>query len=71
MEGDTHNNLRVSVDGNYYNMLLVEYDPSMLSQRILEDDQVTIYGTNMSIYTLTMGAKISIPSMLEDKIDIH
>lgn len=73
MEGDTHNNLRVAVGGNYDNMLLVEYDPSILSQRILEDDQVTIYGTNMGIYsyTSTMGAKISIPSMLADKIDIN
>ena len=72
MEGDTHNNLRVAVDGNYDKMLLVEYDPSILSQRILEDDYVTIYGMNMGIYsyTSTMGAKISIPSMLADKIDM-
>lgn len=73
IEGDTHNNLRVAVGGNYDNMLLVEYKPSILSQRILENDQVTIYGTNMGIYSYesTLGATISIPSMLADKIDIH
>lgn len=73
LEGDTHNNLRVAVGGNYDNMLLVEYDPSILSQRVLENDQVTIYGTNMGIYSYesTLGATISIPSMLADKIDIH
>lgn len=72
MEGDTHNNLRVAVDGDYNKMLLVEYDPSILNQRILEDDYVTIYGMNMGIYsyTSTMGAKISIPSMLAQKIDM-
>lgn len=73
VEGDTHNNLRVAVGGDYDQMLLVEYDPSLLSQRILEDDQVTIYGTNMGIYKYesTMGTKISIPSMLAEKIDIN
>ena len=73
IEGNTHNNLRVAVGGNYDNMLLVEYDPSILSQRILENDQVTIYGANMGIYSYesTLGATISIPSMLAHKIDIH
>lgn len=72
MEGDTHNNLRVAVDGNYDKMLLVEYDPKLLSQRILEDDYITVYGMNMGIYSYesTMGAKISIPSMLAQKIDM-
>ena len=73
MEGETYNNLRVAVGGNYDNILFVEYDPSILSQRILEGDQVTIYGANMGIcsYESTMGATISIPAMLADKIDIN
>lgn len=73
IEGSSHDNLRVAVGGNYDNMLLVEYDPSNLAQRILENDEVTIYGTNMGIYSYesTLGATISIPSMLADKIDIH
>lgn len=72
MEGDKHNNLRVAVGGDYNQMLLVEYNPTIVSQRILEDDYITIYGTNMGIYSYesTMGAKISIPSMVADKIDI-
>ncbi|WP_338659740.1 toxin regulator [Paraclostridium sordellii] len=72
MEGDKNNNLRVAVDGDYDKMLLVEYDPKIVSQRILEDDYITVYGVNMGIYsyTSTMGAKISIPSMLADKIDM-
>ncbi len=73
IEGDTHNNLRVAVGGDYDKIVLIEYDPTKLNQRILEDDQITIYGINMGIvsYTSTLGGKISIPSMLADKIDIN
>lgn len=73
IEGDTHNNLRVAVGGDYNKIILIEYDPTKLDQRILEDDQITVYGMNMGIvsYTSTIGGKISIPSMLADKIDIH
>lgn len=72
IEGDGNYNLRVAVNGNYNNMLLVEYDPSILDVRILENDQVIIYGTNAGTisYESTLGATITIPSMLADKIEI-
>lgn len=72
IEGDSHNNLRVAVNSNYDNVLLVEYDPSIVDVRILDNDQITIYGTNMGTvsYTSTLGATITIPAMLADKIVI-
>lgn len=53
--------------------MLVEYNPSILSSRILEIDNVTLYGTSAGTtsYTSTLGAKITIPSIVADKIDIN
>lgn len=73
LEGEGHNNLRVAVNDDYDKMILVEYDPSIVDSRILENDNVTLYGTSAGVtsYTSTMGAKITIPTMLADKIDIN
>lgn len=73
LEGTDYNNLRVAINGDYDKMMLVEYDPSILSTRILEDDNITLYGTSAGVtsYTSTMGQKITIPTMLADKIDIN
>lgn len=72
IESDNRCNLRVAVDGNYDKMLLVEYDPSILSSRILEKDNVTLYGTSCGTtsYESTLGGNITIPSMLATKIEI-
>ncbi|CEN23753.1 hypothetical protein [Paraclostridium sordellii] len=73
IEGGGTNNLRVAVNGDYDKMMLVEYKPSILKSRILEKDSVTLYGTSSGTtsYTSTLGAKITIPAMVADKIDIN
>lgn len=73
LEGEGNNNLRVAINDDYDKMMLVEYSPSILKSRILEKDSVTIYGTSAGTtsYTSTMGAKITIPAMVADKIDIN
>lgn len=73
LEGDGTNNLRVAINGDYDKIMLVEYKPSILNSRILENDNVTMYGTSSGTtsYTSTMGAKITIPAMVADKIDIN
>lgn len=73
IEGDGTNNLRVAINGDYDKMMLVEYKPSILKSRILEKDNVTLYGTSAGTtsYTSTMGSKITIPAMVADKIDIN
>lgn len=73
LEGDGTNNLRVAINGDYDKMMLVEYSPSIVNSRILEKDNVTLYGTSAGTtsYTSTMGQKITIPAISADKIDIN
>lgn len=73
MEGEKETDLRVAVDGNYDTMLFVGYDPKITSTRILENDNITIKGKSLGIYSYqsTMGGKISIPGMWVDNIAIN
>ncbi|MDG5852501.1 toxin regulator [Clostridium beijerinckii] len=73
IEGDKENDLRIAVDENYDNVLFVGYDPKITSTRILENDQVTVKGTSIGIYSYqsTLGGKISIPGMWVDKIELN
>jgi hypothetical protein len=71
MEGDGKTQIRLAVNDNYGTILFGEYDPSTLSSRVLENDEITVYGTSTGIisYDSTMGGKISIPGIAIDKID--
>lgn len=72
MEGTTYNQLRFAVNGDYDKMLYLEYDPSKLDERVLEDDTITIYGFGMDVitYDSTMGGKITIPAVVVDELEI-
>jgi len=71
MESDNTVQIRFAVDGDYDTVLLGEYNSSIVSQRVLEDDWITIYGVSAGTisYTSTMGAKITIPGVLIEKIE--
>lgn len=71
MEGDGEVTMRFAVNGDYDKMILAAYDSSIVSSRVLENDKITIYGISAGLYTYesTMGASITIPSVLIDKID--
>ncbi|APM41322.1 hypothetical protein BS101_17945 [Clostridium kluyveri] len=73
VEDEKENDLRLAVDGNYDNILYIGYDPNITSTRILENDYVTVRGISLGIYSYesTMGAKISIPSMWVEQIEIN
>ena len=70
MEDGDSVGIRLAVDGDYDNIILGTFDSSIISERILEDDYITVYGLSAGIYTYesTMGASISVPSMTIDKI---
>ena len=70
MEDGDSIGIRLAVDGDYDNIILGTFDSSIISERILEDDYITVYGLSAGIYTYesTMGASISVPSMTIDKI---
>lgn len=66
MEDDGETQIRLAVDGNYDNVLLIDINNSDLAgSRILEDDLVNAAGYSNGIisYKSTMSGKISIPSM--------
>lgn len=71
MEGSDETQLRVAINSNYDNIALVSYKSSIVSFRVLEDDQITLYGVSMGLYTYesTMGGNITIPLIGVEKID--
>lgn len=71
MEGDGEIQIRLAVNDDYDTVLYGAYDSSIVSSRVLEDDEITIYGTSAGLisYDSTMGGKITIPAVLIDKID--
>lgn len=71
MEGDSRTQLRVAVDGNYDTVVYADYDKSIVTSRILEDDYITISGISDGLlsYESTLGGTITIPSIDVKKID--
>ena len=73
MESSGETDLRIAVNGDYDTVLLVAYDPSITSTRVLEDDNVTIKGISNGLYTYksTMSGNITIPLIKVDIININ
>ena len=71
MEGGSEHKIRLAVNSDYDTVILVGYDPTIISSRILDDDKITIYGTSAGVYSYesTGGATITIPAVLADKIE--
>jgi hypothetical protein len=53
-DGTDNTNLRIAVNGDYNNILLVEYDPSISQTRVLENDNVTIRGTSEGLTLINL-----------------
>ncbi|WP_125704904.1 hypothetical protein [Lacticaseibacillus daqingensis] len=70
IEGDDSVQARLAVGGNYDQVILCEWKDTAVSSRVLEDDQITVFGTSAGLltYKSTMGGKITIPSVSVDKI---
>lgn len=74
MEDDDNNttNLRVAIDGNFDNIVVVGIKNSNLNNsHILEDDLITFYGTsrNLISYDSTLSGQITVPAVRADQID--
>ena len=71
MEGDGKVQIRLAVDDDYDTILYCEYNSDIVSSRVLEDDEITIYGVSAGLltYQSTMGGNITIPAVLVEKID--
>lgn len=71
IEGDYTIQIRFAVNNDYDTILFGEYYPSIVSSRILENDEITIYGTSKGIitYKSTLGGNITIPSVHINQIE--
>ena len=71
MEDGDNTQIRLAVNDNYDTVIYGEYDSSIVSSRVLEDDYITISGVSSGLlsYKSTMGGTITIPSILVKKID--
>lgn len=70
IEGIEYNHYRVAVNGNSNNIFYVTYTPSEGSERILEDDLVTVFGVFDGLYTYetVMGSEVTIPYCTAENI---
>ena len=71
IEGDGEVQIRLAVNGDYDCIILGAYDSSIVTSRVLEGDNITIYGVSMGLitYESTMGGNITIPAVLIEKIE--
>lgn len=63
---------RIAMNSSYDTVIFVTYDASLLGYRLLEDDQVTVYGTSYGVYSYeaVSGATITIPWIHADIIEM-
>lgn len=73
MDRGSETDLRIEINGDYDSVLFATYKSSISSVRILENDNVTVYGiyTGIKNYKTILGASISIPGMSIDKIELN
>ena len=71
IEGDDTTQIRFAVNSDYDTILFTEFEKSIITSRILEDDVITIMGVSIGLitYQSTMGGDISIPGVFIDKIE--
>ena len=66
IEGDEENEIRVSLNSNGYDdVILCGYEPSIVEERILVEDKITIKGLSVGIYQYesTLSGPISVPAI--------
>lgn len=71
LEDDGMFTLRVAQNDDYSQMFLVTYIPEN-DTRILEDDEITVYGRyeGITTYTSTVGSDVTVPAVTSAAIDI-
>lgn len=72
IDGDSETDLRVAINGDSDNIVLVGFDPSIMNgARVLEDDKITFYGMSLgtTTYKSTIGGKITVPLVAAVKIE--
>ncbi len=72
MDGDDETQIRLAVNESYDTVLYCGYDPKILDFRILQDDQITVYGEFRGLYSYqsTGAGVITIPCAWVEKIEL-
>lgn len=75
LQAETSDNLcyaRVAINSDYDTVVFVTYDKDLLGYRLLEDDQIRVYGTSYGVYSYEAvnGATITIPWLMADMIEM-
>ncbi|MDD4774272.1 MAG: toxin regulator [Eubacteriales bacterium] len=75
-EFDTEVQIRLATKANSWggysdDVIYIYFDESLISNRILEEDIITIYGVSKGLhsYTTVLGATVTLPLISVDKID--
>lgn len=73
MSGGSYTDYRISSRGRYDNVVYVTISNSDITTPIIEDDIVTVYGSYSGYfsYESVMGATITIPSVMAEKIELN
>lgn len=72
MEGEGLVQIRLAVDDNYNNVIIVEISDDIISDgRLLEDDFITVKGLSFGLYeyTATLGQVITVPAVIADIVE--
>lgn len=72
MEGDGVVQVRLAVDDNYDNIMLIEITEDLITDgRLLEDDFITVKGLSFGLYeyTATLGQSITVPAVIADIVE--
>lgn len=72
VEGDTGvNMIRLATDGRYDDIILAHYLTEIIDVRLLEDDEITIYGSfkGLMSYETVIGKSVTLPYILIDRIE--
>lgn len=72
IEGYSTNSIRMSTNGRYDDVILVEYKPDIIDVRLLEDDELVVYGTFLSMksYTTVVNSTVTVPAIKADIISL-
>ncbi|MBD5130603.1 MAG: PCRF domain-containing protein [Ruminococcaceae bacterium] len=65
------NSIRLATDGGYDDVILANYSTDIIDFRLLEDDEITIYGVSKGLksYETIMGSSVTLPYVLIDRIE--
>ena len=71
--GDETGYIRLALNSNYDTVVFVTYSKDIINYRILDDDNLTVYGTSYATYSYetVMGATITLPWINAEIIELN